>query len=132
MLVIRNAQMEAFKKQAEEQFIEDIIRHLNEHHRECIGELPDAELRTRVEKGLARARTYGIDDGRGLTAFVGLMFEIAPNFDERPAIHAVLTDMSIPSGSKMDELIHRTSEDDWEQAEAMRDERVWTARGQGG
>jgi hypothetical protein len=46
------------------------------------------------------------------------MFEVAPTFDEQPAIARVLEDESLPPDRRMEALWDRTTDEDWEEAEA--------------
>jgi hypothetical protein len=57
------------------------------------------------------------------------MFIIAPNFDQQPGIHRVLTDASLPPDRRVDDLYARTTDADWEEAADHPDESVWQQTG---
>lgn len=124
-LIIRKEQMEAFEPQAEAAFVDRVVMHLREEHAEAVGRLPDDVLQEMINNGLARGRKYGLSWESSLTAFVALMFEIAPNFDEHPRIQQVLRDESVPPDSRIDMLLERISDQDWEEAERRYDANAW-------
>ena len=125
-MLIRREQLDAFADDALPRLIADLCAHLREHHAEAVGDLGDDELRRRVRVSLARARTYGLSSCASLGAFVATAFEVAPNFDEQPNINAALLDTRVSADSRMLDLVHRTTEADWEQAERASDARAWS------
>ena len=125
MVRIRAEQLQAFQPLAEAAFVNRVVQHLREYHASVVERLPDDMLRERVRYGLSRARQYGLSWESSLTAFVALMFEIAPNFDEHPRIQYVLRDERVPPNSRIDALQERVSEQDWEEAEQRYDEDAW-------
>ena len=90
-----------------------------------VEELPDEILLEMVRNGIARARNYGMSWESSLTAFVVLMFVIAPNFDQHPNIQQVLKDTTIVPDERIDHLWERTSEEDWEKVEQHYDSSAW-------
>lgn len=102
--------------------VRDMARYMRLEHAEAVAEIDDAELLRRVEKGIARAQSYGMEWDSTITAFVAIMFEVAPTFDEQPAIQRVLSDGRIPADTRIDALWDRTSDEDWDEAEAMADQ----------
>ncbi len=122
---IRQAQMDVFFPQAEIAFESRLISHLHEHHEEAVEDLTDEMLLPMVRTGIARARRYGMTWESNLTAFVALMFEIAPNWDEHSFIQAVLNSRHIAPEDKMDVLVERTPEEVWEEAERRYDADAW-------
>ncbi|MDQ3684472.1 MAG: hypothetical protein M3430_02560 [Acidobacteriota bacterium] len=125
MLKIRPEQIEVFQPQAEVAFIERLMAHLRQEHASVVGRLPDDVLKDMVESGLTRARQYGLTWESNLTAFVALMFEVAPNFDEHPLIQRILTDENVPPDDRIDVLIERTTEQNWEAAKEGYDADAW-------
>lgn len=122
---IRAEQLEAFRPRADELLAARVVEHLRENHPEEVGRLPDDVLAEMVSNGLARARRYGLTLESSLTAFVVLMFVVAPNFDEHPLIRHVLTDESEPPDRRVDALAERISEANWEEAERRYDPGAW-------
>jgi hypothetical protein len=124
MLKIRPDQLEAFRPAAEESFVVRLVEHLRVEQADVLVKLPDGEvavaqlpdelLREMVVNGLARGERYGLSLEYTLAAFVLVMFAMAPNFDEHPLIRLVLVDESVPPDSRLDELVTRTTEQNWE------------------
>jgi hypothetical protein len=125
MLTIREEQMNAFLLDDEQAFVDFIIEHLNEESPELIDRLPLDALREMVSNGIARAKKYGLRSPEDLTAFVAVMFEIAPNFDEQPEIHQVLQDESIPIDERFDLIFEKVSDEAWEEADRNYDYEAW-------
>jgi hypothetical protein len=127
ILTIRSEQMRAFDAATEPAFIDRLVDHLETFHDDSIAGLEAAELRRRVAAGLARARGYRIYQQDLLTAFVSLMFVIAPNFDEHPTIRAILT-----QSGRYDDRAQRLAglpQTCWEEARQSSDSRAWQANG---
>ena len=89
---VRPAHMAAFQPEAERAFEQGLVAHLRKHHTEIVEEIPDAALTLMVRSGIKKARQYGLETEANIGAFVGLMFEIAPNFDTHPYIYNILMD----------------------------------------
>ena len=110
---IREPQMAAFGPEAEAAFEGRLIAHLHEHHADAIEGLSDDMLLPMARTGVARARNYGMTWESNLTAFVALMFEIAPNWDAHPRMQLILNSRNLDSETKMNVLIERTPEETW-------------------
>ena len=111
---IRREQFDRMLQHDEKAFVDMIINHLQEESPELVEDIPTDELQEMVSNGIARARTYGLYSDEDLVAFVSVMFEIAPNFDEHPAIHRVLRDDTIPIEQRFDSLFERVPDEAWE------------------
>ncbi|AGY59790.1 DUF4123 domain-containing protein [Gloeobacter kilaueensis] len=118
---IRQEHESAFYSLAEAAFVEKLLKHLRTHHEGSVSTLSDTELKSRVRFGLQQARRYGITWESSLTAFVGLMFEFAPNFDEHTRIKAVLNDPAIHPNRRVRALIGRTTVQDWQEVQERSD-----------
>ena len=127
MLVIRPDQMEVLQSAVEEEFVHRIARHLRSERVE-LGSIPPSDLYEMIRTGIARARGYGMQSENTLAAFVGLMFGVAPNFDDVPAIRRVPTDPEVLPDARVDELWRATTDADWEQARTGRDPETWMNR----
>ncbi|MFB0547056.1 MAG: hypothetical protein ACETWB_09110 [Anaerolineae bacterium] len=117
MLRIRQEQMDIFQQQAEIKFIDSVVKHLRTDHAELVKDIPEDKLYKRVEYGVQCAREYGLSWKNNLSAFVTLMFEIAPDFDRFPAFQKYLTDESILPNKRMGVLLRETTEVDWQNAQ---------------
>lgn len=111
MLRISEEQMRVFQAEAERQFVERTIEHIQIHHAERVEGLTAAETEERVRKALDRARSYGLSRRDTLTAFVAFTFEYGWGFDEREPAHSVLTDRSIAPDDRIETLVERLCAD---------------------
>jgi hypothetical protein len=125
MFKLRDAHLEALKPQAEAAFAAEIIEFLKSVSSSSVGGLPPAVLQKRVVQGLSRARRYGFKRTSSLAAFVAIMFDVAPNFDQQPGIRAVLSDRTLPPDLRIDALMGRTAAQDWEDALAVSNPTAW-------
>jgi hypothetical protein len=135
LLKVRKEQIEAFKPQAEASFVSKVVDYLRENHADVLVQFPEEaspvkeiseeRLREMARNGIARARAYGMTWESSITAFVVLMFVIAPNFDDHPLIHRVLSDEKVGPNSRIDQLWERTSEENWKVAKQDYNRSAW-------
>jgi hypothetical protein len=135
MLKIRPEQMEPFQPMAERAFVQEVAEYLRHKHADTIVRLPKntfavkdiprETLQEMVQSGIGRAREYGISWRSTLKAFVVLMFETAPNFDECPLIRQVLLASEIPPNLRIESLWEKTTEEDWKAVEQDYDADAW-------
>jgi hypothetical protein len=109
----------------DDDLLEHIVDHLCEEQAEALAELSDAEIRRRASLGIARAHANGFEFPEPITAFVTLMFLVAPDFDSHPEIARVLADTKAPPAERLKRLFSATEEEHWEQAAA--NTRGWNA-----
>jgi hypothetical protein len=86
---------------ADQELAELIFDHLCDEQPEAVAELRDPEILRRVHIGIERARAHDLDSDGAITAFVTLMFLVAPNFDQHQRIQ---------------QIFERTAEADWDEA----------------
>lgn len=129
MFKIRKEQMDALHAAAEPQHEDDVVEFITGHLREESPALLDGlspdYLREMIRNGVRRAGGHGLKSLEDATAFVSVMFEIAPNFDEHPDLARVLADESVPPHEKLDRLFTPELDDAWEQAEKNYDPDAW-------
>jgi hypothetical protein len=125
MLIIRKQQMEVFKKAGEKKFVDELSQTARENHADAVEDLSDEELKKYVEIGIARARGHGLLSEDAITAFVRLMFDIAPNFDEQTNIARMLKDERLEPDDRIELVLEAASEEDWAEAESLYDENAW-------
>src|SRR5436189_76282 len=106
--------MEAFRATTEWGFISDTTDHIQANHGEDLGRLPGSwgpctveslpreMLERLVAAGIRRARSHGLTWEYSITAFVALMFEVAPNFEEQPKIRGTLNNEAVAPDSRID------------------------------
>lgn len=122
---IRPEQFDVFQPRADEQFVGRVVEHLRRAHPDVVGRLPAGVLCEMAQGGLARARRYGLTLESSITAFITLMFLVAPNFDEHPLIRHVLSDERLQPDERVAALRDRVSPGSWEKAERRYDPRAW-------
>lgn len=100
-----------------EELVDHIVTHLAEEQPALIAELGDQEVARRAAAGIARAHAHGFVQPESVTAFVTLMFLVAPDFDAHPAIARALR-LRGAEAERLRLLFERTREEDWDQAAA--------------
>lgn len=125
MLIIREEQMQHFMAADEDQLvavISRIIRGLNE---ERVAGYDDEKLGKMVGIGIERAKSRQLTKAQDIAAFVSVMFEIAPQFDEQEEIKNVLDNPSFPPGDRFYQIFDVVSETGWQQAETLYEKTFW-------
>ena len=107
MPTIRNSQMAVFDSGAEEQFVQRLMEYFRKSEPSAGPPVSDGTLQKMMETGVKRARSHGIDWEASIAAYIALMFQIAPNFDETTEFRQVLDDPSVPPNQRIDLIAHR-------------------------
>jgi hypothetical protein len=126
MLTIRHAQFAAMLDARLPEIGNTLLPYMRERHGAATAALNDAELLERIISGLTRARRWGFESMFGLTSFVALMFNVAPDFDTDPVIRAALSDASKPLDARIAGIEDALSEAGWAQVAQRADQRAWT------
>ena len=105
-LVIRDAQLEAFRDEAGAGFHRRVGRHLKDHFPEDCAELGAEGLSEAVDHGVERAAAHGLQRERDVCLFMGLIFLFGPSFEEdQPWAGRILRDERLASAeARMDTL----------------------------
>jgi hypothetical protein len=104
MLTIRDAQMQAFGAMMLDSFVDRTVARVAREHParyEAMG--PDA-TRALVRQGIARAKTYTIEETGAVGAFIDLMVTLHPEFEKQPDMEDVmdiLTDYELSDETRM-------------------------------
>ncbi|MBL8483701.1 MAG: hypothetical protein JNJ60_16000 [Rhodocyclaceae bacterium] len=122
---IRSNQIEALNRDADERLVEKMAAYLRQEQTVWVANSPDAELRQRIRWGINRARWHGMTWESSIMKFVGLMFRIAPNFDEYPPIAALLERTDVAPDELADLLFSEISGEQWEAAMDRYDPAAW-------
>ncbi len=101
-----------------EELVDHIVTHLSEEQPALIADLGDEEVARRAAAGIARAHAHGFVQPESVTAYVTLMFLVAPDFDTHPAIARALR-LHGTEAERLKLLFERTREEDWDQAAAQ-------------
>ncbi|MEO8452119.1 MAG: hypothetical protein ABI647_20175 [Gemmatimonadota bacterium] len=119
--------MEPFEHVAETALVERIQAQMSA---DLLDDLSDEVIAERIKAGLARARNrYGIDAEDALTAFVALMWEVAPGFDRQPQISQLLLRGRGDANERALELASRASAQAWTEAAEMGRDDDWLIHG---
>lgn len=122
---LRSQHIEALKPQVRRAFAFEVVKFLEKKFPQFVQGLPGTVLEKRVLAGLKRAEGYGFGRNSTLAAFVGIMLDLGPRFDEQPAIRATLRDRSVPQEDRWNLLFTRVSDEDWEQAGRLSGPKAW-------
>ncbi len=125
MLIIREQQIQHFIAENEAELIKLIVRIVREANAERTADYEDKTLEEMVKTGIERAKRYELKKAEDIAAFVAVMFEIAPNFDEQEQIKAVFADTNFPPSERFYQLFERVPDIDWEKAEKLYDANIW-------
>ena len=126
MLVIRQEQLDTLIKGTDEEYVEFLVGHVKEEFPEKTAERDDETLREMVRGGIRRAESHGFTTAEDQTAFISVMFEIAPNFDEQPQIKAVLDDEQFSPEDRFERLWSPLVPDEaWDEAAEKYNEDAW-------
>ena len=126
MLVIRQSQLETLMRGSEDRFVEHLVTHIKTEDPEISTEYTDDELRNMVRLGIRKSEGYGFKLSEDQSAFVAIMFEVAPNFDSQPEIRSVLEENELTPSARLEKLFSPAVPDSvWDKASEEYDESAW-------
>ena len=125
MLIIREEQIQHFIAADEEQLVEVVSRAIREANPARVADYDDKKLGKMVKIGIERAKSHELTRGQDIAAFVAVMFEIAPKFDEQEEIKTILNETMFPADERFYQLFERVSDDVWEEAEKLYEDTYW-------
>lgn len=112
MLKIRREQMDLFDEQAELQFEKRALRFVQEYWPETFTDMGEEMVADSIRQGLAKARSYGIDQEYDILRFINHMYALGFDFDEDPRFPwaaEILENTEIEAQSRMDDLSKHTA-----------------------
>ncbi len=119
--------MDTLIKGSDQEWIDFLVDHIKKEDPEIVNEYDDDSLRKMVRVAINKSNRYGFTTANDQSAFVSIMFEIAPNFDDQPEIRAVLLEDKLPTSMRLEKLWSDAIPDDiWEQSRDRYDEAAWT------
>lgn len=124
---LRNEQIDTFEGELTLRFVDRIAEHLREHYASSVQNIDPKVLRARVAHGLDTARSFDLCTDRATAKFVVLMIIVSPRFHRTPAFSRILRDKQIPPQEKINAIIERATEEDWEAARETGGEQAWPA-----
>jgi hypothetical protein len=104
MFKLSRQQLDVLLQQNETTFVAIIVEHIHNEMPDEVRGIPQHIIWSMVEVGISRARFYGMLTDEQVIAYVAIMFEIAPNFDEEPALHQILTDVALSAEQRWSKL----------------------------
>jgi len=125
MIRFSQSQLDAMFPVKPEEFLDFATDHVMEECAASVGELPRDIVREMTDNGLARAKGWGLATPKALLAFVVLMWEIGPDFDQEPAIRAALSQGSGTPDDRFWRMIDEAPDEAWENAELNADDEAW-------
>jgi hypothetical protein len=127
MLIIRKEQIQHFIAETDAELVGLIAGIMREANPERVAGYSDEALEAMVKIGVERARTHSFERAEDIAAFVAVMFEISPVFDENAEVKAILDDENFSVEERFKQLWGRTSDELWQELENKYDARVWFA-----
>jgi len=125
MLVIRKEQIQEFIATDDDQLAKVVAEAVRKANGERVEGYEDAELERMVRLGFDRARSHGLTGAEDIAAFVAVMFEVAPRFDEQEAIKQVLDDPSFPPSMRFYQIFDRAPGEAWNEAGRRYEDSFW-------
>jgi len=125
MLIIREEQIQHFIAVDDEQLVEVVGRAVREAKPERVADYDDKKLEKMVKIGVERAKAHDLKRAEVITAFVAVMFEISPRFDEQAEIRQALDNTIFPPDERFYQLFERVSDDAWLEAERLYEDTFW-------
>ncbi len=125
LITLREEQLKRCYRRIEEDLVRIIGWHLRSEHGYLVQHLNQETLNMRVGFGIQKGRQYHLDTVADLAGFVGLMFEVSPNFDQHPRIQRILMSARIPPHEKLGYLVREVTEREWEEASRLFDGKNW-------
>lgn len=125
MLVIRDEQIQHFIAQDEVQLTQVMMETVRAVNPNRVDGYDDKTLESMVKMAIQRAKSHQLEKAEDIAAFVGIMFEISPTFDEIKDISACLDDTTFSSEMRFQQLWGKVPETKWAEAEATYDAKVW-------
>lgn len=107
---VTESQLEALDASSMEDFVERMNAHFHKHFPGPCAELGEPATRAMIRSGIADARTRGATGEREICLYLGLLFELGPNFEARgePAwVHAILSEPDRHALGRLDRIYDR-------------------------
>jgi hypothetical protein len=125
MIVIRNEQFQHFIATDESERLAVISAAVRKACGDRVADFDDKQISTAVKLGIQRAQVHGLTNAEDVAAFMAVMFEVAPRFDEQPEISQLLADPNLRSIDRFYLMIDRASEKAWNEAERRYEDSFW-------
>jgi hypothetical protein len=124
-MIIRREQLEEFIARDDAELTSVVRGAVQAANGSRVTGYKDEELDAMVKIGIERARSRGLTFAEDIAAFVSIMFEVAPRFDEQSDIAAVLSDNALPPNLNLETLFARAAEPAWVAAQLKYEDSFW-------
>lgn len=121
MIQISNAQLTTYQSQLDGRLAQKILAFLKEECAAPLNRFTDPMILRIVDRGIRKARRYGLESDYAITSFVGLMVEVGFAFDEQPRIQKILRMTRLDDNQRVDFLIKGVTEQEWQEASRLED-----------
>ena len=125
MLTIRAEQIQHFIVKDDSELVKLIAEIIRTANPERVADYADETIRSMVQIGVERARTHNFDRAEDIAAFVGVMFEISPTFDENEEIKTILDNADFLVEERFEQIWEVTPDKTWKELEDKYDAKVW-------
>ncbi len=113
-LTIRESQMEVLRIDRARRFEIRLIEILKSEYSHWNQGHTERSLADLVHEAIAAARALEVTWETELADFVGLYFELGPEFHRHALVRAVFDDSTVPVNKKIETTFHRFTRGDWE------------------
>lgn len=125
MFILKTTQIQHFIAADEEELVSVIAKSIHLANGTRVAGYDDKELGSMVKVGIARARSRGLTRAEAIAAFVAVMFEVAPRFDEQPEINEVLKDERLSPEVRFFQIFDRVQDTAWIEAQKKYEDSFW-------
>ena len=125
MFVIRDEQIQSFIAKNDDELVDVIKLALGETNPARISGIDAGVLGQMIKVGIDRARSHELSRAEDVAAFVAVMFEIAPNFDEQPQINDLLNHPNMTPTFRFYQIFEGVPDTVWEEAERNYNTEAW-------
>jgi hypothetical protein len=125
MFVLKTAQLQHFIAADENELVDVIAKSIRLANGTRVSGYDDSELAEMVKIGIGRARSHGLTKAEAIAAYIAVMFEIAPRFDEQAEINEVLKDERFSPEVRFSQLFDRVTDAAWTEAQKKYEDSFW-------
>ncbi len=125
VIQLRQAHKDSAENLAELNFSIRLRDYLRDNIPEEVEDIQPNILQHMIVAGIHRAKSNDLITEANITAWVQIMFQVAPNFDEQAAIKTALKNCPHKNNDKLDYVFDHTSDKDWDMAAENYDADAW-------
>ncbi len=122
--------MEVFQQYLDQRLVGETMSYLRAEQPGSVMGVPEMVLRRRVERGLMRARQYGMRADTSIQALIGMMFEFGPHFDRHPVVAKLLRNERLQPDDRTYALVFEISDRVWEEMSILSGDDRWDDEGE--